>query len=128
MKQRDRSRKARKAPEAAHGRSDSGQELAEILRQRAAISQVLRVIAGSPHDLQPIFETILDSAARMCRAEAGVFRLVEEAGYRLVAHKVTPALLKEYPPPVLLEHGSFVARFIASKSPVHIPEIGRAHV
>ena len=123
MEQRDRSPEAREAPEAARGGSDSQQELAEVLRQRAAISEVLRAIASSPHDLQPIFQTILDSAARLCRAEAGVFRLVEEAGLRLAAYKVSPALLKEYPPPVLLEHSSFVARFIASKSPVHIPDL-----
>jgi hypothetical protein len=33
------------------------EELAEVLRQRAAISEVLRAIANSPHDLQPIFDT-----------------------------------------------------------------------
>src|SRR6476661_3197716 len=121
MEQRDRSLEAREAPEAAHGGSDSQQELAEVLRQRAAISEVLRAIASSPHDLQPIFQAILDSAAYVCRAEVGVFRLVEEAGLRLVAHKVSPDMLKEYSPPVLWEHGSFVARFIVNRQPIHIP-------
>ena len=51
------------ASEAARGNSDLQKELAEVLRQRAAISEVLRAIASSPHDLQPIFDTILDSAA-----------------------------------------------------------------
>jgi signal transduction histidine kinase len=113
---------------AARGRSDSQRELAEVLRQRAAISEVLRAIASSPHDLQPIFQTILESAARMCRAEAGVFRLVEEAGLRLAAYKVSPALIKEFPPPVLLDHSSFVARFIAGKSPVQIPDLAAHEV
>ena len=40
------------APEAAP--SGLQKELAEVLRQRAAISAVLRAIANSPHDLQPI--------------------------------------------------------------------------
>jgi signal transduction histidine kinase len=109
-------------------RSELQEQLAELIDQRSAISEVLRAIAGSPHDLQPIFQAILGSAARLCRAEAGVFRLVEEAGLRLVAHKVSPALLKEYPPPVLLEHSSFVARFMASKSPVHIPDLAAHEV
>jgi hypothetical protein len=56
------------ASEAAHGNSDLQKELAEVLRQRAAISAVLRAIANSPHDLQPIFQAILDSAAHVCRA------------------------------------------------------------
>jgi signal transduction histidine kinase len=98
-------------------------ELAEVLRQRAAISAVLRAIANSPHELQPIFDAILDSATRLCRAEAGTFRLVEEAGLRLVAHKLSAAVLEGYSPPMLREHGSFLGRLMAGKSPVHIPDL-----
>jgi hypothetical protein len=32
-------------------------QVTELAAQRAAISEVLRAIASSPHDLQPIFET-----------------------------------------------------------------------
>ena len=67
-------------------------ELAEVRRQRAAISEVLRAIANSPHDLQPIFDTILDSAVHLCRAEWGAFSLSGETGLRHVAYKVPPAL------------------------------------
>src|SRR5262249_61528248 len=67
------------ALEAAHSRSDLQKELAEVLWQRAAaISEVLRAIANSPHDLQPIFDTILDSAVHLCRSEGGNCRLAEE--------------------------------------------------
>ena len=47
-------------------RSELQQELSEVVRHRAAVSEVLLVIAGSPHDLQPIFYTIIGSAARLC--------------------------------------------------------------
>src|SRR5215472_6543829 len=87
--------------EAARSRSDLQKELAEVLRQRAAISAVLRAIANSPHDLQPVFDTILDNAVHLCRAEWGGFRLIEEAGSRLVAFKPHPAA-SECPP--MLEH------------------------
>ncbi|MCP3469807.1 ATP-binding protein [Bradyrhizobium sp. CCGUVB1N3] len=111
-----------KAPAAAHGNSDLQQkELAEVLRQRAATSAVLRAIASSPHDLQPIFDTIIDSAVDLCRAELGAFRLSEEIGFRLVASKLSPALSEMHPRPIL-EHGSFVGRLFGSKSPVHIPD------
>jgi signal transduction histidine kinase len=123
MQQVDGSRETREAHEAVYCRSDLQQELTEVIGQRAAISQVLRAIASSPHDLEPIFQAILDSAARVCRAEVGVFRLVEEAGLRLGAHKMSPAMFEVYPPPVVLEYTSFVARNIASKSPVHIPDL-----
>ena len=113
------------APEAAHGLSDLQKELAEILRQRAAISEVLRAIGNSPHDLQPIFDTILDNAVRLCRAEevGGVCRLAEEGGFRLVAHNLNPAVLAQYTPPMLYEHGSPFGVLLASKSPVQIPDV-----
>jgi hypothetical protein len=34
----------------------------ELIEQQTAISEVLRAIANSLHDLQPIFDAILDSA------------------------------------------------------------------
>src|SRR5262245_28900711 len=111
------------ASEAAHGNSDLQKELAEVLRQRAAISAVLRAIANSLHDLQPIFDTIIDSAVHLCRAEWGSFRLVEEAGLRLVAYKVSRASPQEWSPPMLREHGNVIGRVLGSKAPVHIPDL-----
>ena len=93
-------------------------ELTEVTRHRAAISEVLRAIASSPHDLQPIFDTILDSARRLCQAEVGSLRLSEQAGFRLVAIKHN----LPWSPPELLEHSSYIGQFAASRSPVHIPD------
>jgi hypothetical protein len=111
------------ASEAVHGNSDLQKELAEVLRQRAAISAVLRAIANSPHDLQPIFDTILDNAVHLCRAEWGSFRLVEEIGFRLVAYKVSRGLPEMWSPPMLREHSSSIGRLLGSKSPVHISDL-----
>jgi hypothetical protein len=57
------------ASEAVHGNSDLQKELAEVLRQRPAISATLGAIANSSDDLQPIFDTFIDSAVHLCRAE-----------------------------------------------------------
>jgi chromosome condensin MukBEF MukE localization factor len=65
-------RAARTARSPIFSRSELQEQLAELIDQRSAISEVLRAIAGSPHDLQPIFQAILDSAARLCRAEAAL--------------------------------------------------------
>jgi len=100
----------------ASARSKLQDELAEATRHRAVISEVLRAIANSPHDLQPIFDTILDSATRLCQAEVGSLRLSEQAGLRLVA------ATGNWPWPQLLEHSSFVGQLAASRSPVHIPD------
>jgi hypothetical protein len=62
----------------------------ELIEQQTAISEVLRAVASSPHDLQPIFDAILDSATRLCRADLGSLRLSEESGLRLVAVRGEP--------------------------------------
>jgi C4-dicarboxylate-specific signal transduction histidine kinase len=114
-------------PKAAQAVPNFQDELAEVIRQRAAISAVLRVIASSPHDLQSIFDTIADSARTLSRADTGVFRLVEEAGFRLVARALSSAVSEDVLPPKLVERGTFHANFydrlIASKSPIHVLDV-----
>ena len=41
------------------------------MEQQTATSEILGVIASSPSDLQPVFETILANAARLCDANTG---------------------------------------------------------
>lgn len=103
--------------------SELQQQLTELVEQHAAISEVLRAIASSPHELQPIFDTILDSATRLCRAGVGTFRLCEEEGFRLVALKRNPDLLEPWSPPMLAERSSFLSLLAASRSPRHIPDL-----
>jgi hypothetical protein len=67
----------------------------ELIEQQTAIPEVLRAIASSPHDLQPIFDAILDSATRLCRADSGSLRLSEESGLRLVAVRGDPLLVSQ---------------------------------
>jgi PAS domain S-box-containing protein len=92
--------------------------------QQTAISEVLRAIANSPHNLQPIFDAILDSATRLCRADSGALRLSEEGCLRLVAVRGDPFLVSQVwsSIPVLAEKGSLPDRLAARRLPTHIPD------
>src|SRR5262249_46883738 len=96
--------RARKAPIASVSAADLQEqldrrtrELDEALEQLAGTSEVLRVISSSPGDLQPVFDTILSSAARICRAEYGLLFLWLGGGqYRVAALHGVPLQLVEY--------------------------------
>src|ERR1700757_1491559 len=67
--------------------------LTEALEQQTATSEILRVIASSPTDLQPVFQTILDNAVRLCVAQNGaVFRFDGEVFRAVVWNNISPAL------------------------------------
>src|SRR6202043_2196193 len=104
--------------------SELQDRVTELIEQQAAISEVLRAIASSPHDLQPIFDAILDGATRLCRADMGSLRLFEESGLRLVAVRGDPLVVSQarssFP---VLDKESFLGRLATSRSPTHIPDL-----
>jgi signal transduction histidine kinase len=113
--------------ESIHGErtaSELQDRVTELIEQQTAISEVLRAIANSPHDLQPIFDAILDSATRLCRADIGSLRLSEESGLRLVAVRGDPLLVNQVGSsfPVLAEKGSLPSRIATSRLPTHVPD------
>ncbi|MEA2959157.1 MAG: hypothetical protein QOJ58_4851 [Alphaproteobacteria bacterium] len=107
--------------------SEPQDRVTELIEQQAAISEVLRAIASSPHDLQPIFDAILDSAIRLCRADIGSLRLSEESGLRRVAMRGDPLLVSQAWSsilfPVLAEQGSLLSRIATRMLPTHIPDL-----
>ncbi len=114
--------------ESIHGEktaSEPQDRVTELIEQQTAISEVLRAIASSPHDLQPIFDAILDSATRLCRADVGALRLSEEGGLRLVAVRGDALLVSQVRSsfPVLAEKGSFPSRLATSRLPTQIPDL-----
>ncbi len=70
----------------------SNRELRVALEQQTATSELLRVIGRSTFDLQPVFETLVENAVRLCEAErAFIFRYDGEVLRVAATHNVSPA-------------------------------------
>ena len=61
-------------------------DLTEALEQQTATSDVLRVIASSPTELQPVLDTLIANAVKLSGATKGHVRQVDGEFYRVVAH------------------------------------------
>jgi GAF domain-containing protein len=61
-------------------------QVTEALEQQTATSEILRVIASSPTNLQPVLETIAENAARVCGATDAVVHLVKGDELPIAAH------------------------------------------
>jgi len=114
--------------ESTHGEKTASElqdRVTELVEQQAAISEMLRAVANSPQDLQPIFDTLLISATRLCRATFGALLLFEEKGYRIVARRGAPAYAERWPlgPVHPIRPGDPLAQLIESRSPVHIADL-----
>ena len=127
--------KRRNAPKAIRrSKSGSGEEtevarlaheLSEALARQAATSEVLQVISGSPGDLQPVFEAVLENAVRLCDAKFGTINRWDGDALHLVAtHKLPPAFAEfRRRTPFRPGPENPITRMLMTKTVVHVENL-----
>jgi double zinc ribbon protein len=80
-------------PEASY--ADLQNNLTEAHEQQTATSEILSVISRSPTDVQPVFDAVAESAARLCESFDSAIWRQEGDQLRLVAHHT---FLRRSPP------------------------------
>ena len=101
---------------------DLEKHLAEALEREKATSEILRVIGSSSTDIQPVFDTVAESAARLCQAsDTSIFRLDGDRLRRVAHHGSIPAgVIGEFTVPLV--RGSFAGRSVLDGRIVHIAD------
>jgi signal transduction histidine kinase/putative methionine-R-sulfoxide reductase with GAF domain len=100
-------------------------DLTEALEQQTATGEVLRVIASSPTELQPVLDTLIANAVKLAGATQGHMRQVDGEFLRLVAHynesSEEIATLEARPIPVNSE--GLAGRSLRERQPIHVPDV-----
>ncbi|HYX62862.1 MAG TPA: GAF domain-containing protein, partial [Burkholderiales bacterium] len=99
-------------------------ETKEALERQTATAEILRVIASSPSDVQPVFDTIVETAKRLIGAFSVTVTLVVDAKLELVAYTATTpqgkqALDRYFPIPV---EGTPMGRAVLRRAPVFVDD------
>jgi signal transduction histidine kinase len=106
--------------------AEAREHLAEALEQQTATSEVLQVISSFPGDLEPVFQSMLENATRICDAQFGNLYLCEGDAFRIVAmHGAAPAYAeaRKHNPLVRPPPDSALGRVAITKQLAHIADI-----
>src|SRR5262245_53255593 len=99
-------------------------ELAETREQQTATSDVLQVISTSPGDLKPVFETMLESATRICGAKFGMLNLYDGDNFRPMAfHNLPPGYVEARSKPFRPHPESGLGYVERTKQVAHMEDI-----
>src|SRR5262245_24937860 len=100
-------------------------ELRESLQQQTATAGLLEVISRSAFDLRPVFETIAESAVRLCDARLAFIYRFDGEVLRMVADYATPAEFKKWMAehPIKPGRDSATGRAALERRTIHIHDV-----
>src|SRR5262249_13600840 len=101
-------------------------ELSEALEHQTATGEVLSVISRSPTDAQPVFDAIVESAARLCGALFSIVWLYDGEVLRVAAtHNFTPEVLNKlfHAYPKRPDRSTAAGRAVLDAKIAHLPDL-----
>jgi GAF domain-containing protein len=100
-------------------------DLKESLEQQTAAADVLRIISSSPGELEPVFQSVIENATRLCGAHFGALTLYDGRVFRHVAsHNVPAPYVASGVGAVIEPHPeAALGRVIRTKQPVQIEDL-----
>jgi GAF domain-containing protein/anti-sigma regulatory factor (Ser/Thr protein kinase) len=99
-------------------------DLTEALQQQTATAEILRVIASSPTDIQPVLDAVAQNAARVCGADDALIYRVEGDVYQRVAHHGPIAETAAFER--RLSRDTVSGRATVDRRTIHVPDIEAA--
>ena len=92
-------------------------ELNEVREQQKAVSDILRVMASSPGDVEPVFDLVAEHAARICEAPFAGISVVEDGMMRVAANFGGGGVMGDK---FALDRATVIGRSVCDQKPVHI--------